>query len=49
MAVYMRFYRDYGWTRDIVDDLEMQYICNLIVVEDKLENPTEIAYGEEFF
>ena len=48
-AVYMSIYRDYGWTRDDVDNLELSYVCELIVVKDKLEHPVEYAYGEEFF
>lgn len=48
-AIYISIFRDYGWTRDAIDDLELSYVCDLIVVKDKLENPVERAYGEEFF
>ena len=38
LAIYMHFYEDFGWTRDQVDALPLDYLLSVFVVNDKIEH-----------
>ena len=45
----MYFYREFRWTRDVVDDMELEYLCDIMIVADKCEHAKEITPIDEVF
>ena len=45
----MYFYRAYHWTRDIIDNLEIEYLCDIMIVADKIDNAQELTDIEDVF
>ena len=45
---YLYFHENYSWSRKQVDDSELNYLLDLVVVRDKIEHPEDqICYIDE--
>jgi hypothetical protein len=40
--LYGSFHVDYGWTQQEIDNTDLDYLLDLLVVKDKIENGEEV-------